>query len=95
VTGCATATRPPDDVVPPPGARAVASARRDRVCAGMAVTVVCDDGGPGRVAVVAGPVRVLIDTCGGDPGTVTLAPAGGPVLAGGARVYPLAARRAR
>jgi hypothetical protein len=56
---------------------------------------VCDAGGPGWVAVVAGPVRVLIDTCGGDPGSVTLAPAGGPVLAGGARVDPLAARRAR
>ena len=60
------------------------------VSAGAAVTVMCSDGAPGRVSVVAGAVRVLIDTSGVDVGVVDA-----PMVAGGARVYSLAERRAR
>jgi len=53
-----------------------------------AVTIVChDDGPPGRIAVVAGPVRVLIDPGGVDPASIA------PPVVGGARVYPIAQRR--
>jgi transcriptional regulator with XRE-family HTH domain len=58
--------------------------------AGAAVTVTCQDGAPGRIAVVAGAVRVLIDTSGVDAGVVDA-----PMVEGGARVYSLAERRAR
>ena len=58
--------------------------------AGAAVTVMCSDGAPGRVSVVAGAVRVLIDTSGVDAGVVDA-----PMVAGGARIYSLAERRAR
>jgi hypothetical protein len=58
--------------------------------AGAAVTVTCLDGAPGRVSVVAGAVRVLIDASGVDAGVVDA-----PMVAGGARVYSLAERRAR
>jgi hypothetical protein len=50
----------------------------------------CSDGAPGRVSVVAGAVRVLIDTSGTDAGVVDA-----PMVAGGARVYSLAERWAR
>jgi hypothetical protein len=64
--------------------------------AGTAVTVVCHDGAPGRVAVVAGGVRVLIDASGTGP-AAALGPAvlDVPAVSGGARVYSLAERRAR
>lgn len=66
---------------------------------GTAVTVVCPDDGAGRVAVLAGGVQVVIDACGRD--AVSLVPAvpdvpatgDGVAVAGGARVYSLAARR--
>jgi hypothetical protein len=62
---------------------------------GTAVTVVCPDGPAGRVAVLAGGVRVLIEPSG--PGPVSVAPAvpDAPAVSGGGRVYSLAARRAR
>ena len=67
------------------------------VCAGagMAVTVVWPDGAPGRVAVIAGPVRVSIDASGVD--LVSFAPPvfDAPAVDGGARVYSLAQRPAR
>ncbi len=61
--------------------------------AGTAVTVMCDDGAAGRVAVVAGGVRVLIESSG--PGPVVPVVADLPAVPGGARVYSLAERRAR
>lgn len=66
-----------------------------KVSAGVAVTVVCHDGAPGRVAVLAGAVRVLIDGSGGDQASLSPALADAPTVAGGARVYSLADRRAR
>ncbi|RNL87809.1 hypothetical protein EFE23_26520 [Micromonospora solifontis] len=61
--------------------------------AGTAVTVVHQDGAAGRVAVLAGGVRVLIDASGAGPASLTPAVVDFPT--GGARVYPLAERRAR
>lgn len=63
--------------------------------AGTAVTVVCQDGAAGRVAVVAGGVRVLIDASGTDPASLTPAVVDFPAAPGGARLYSLAERRAR
>ncbi len=60
-----------------------------------AVTVVCHDGPPSRVAVVAGPVQVLIDPSGVNPVSVAPAVVGAPMVVGGARVYSLAERRVR
>lgn len=65
------------------------------VSAGAAVTVVYRDGAPGRVAVLAGAVRVLIDSSGTDPATLAPAEVDAPMVSGGARVYSLAERRAR
>jgi hypothetical protein len=62
---------------------------------GTAVTVVCDDDAAGRVAVVAGGVPVLIDASGADPASLAPAVADVPAVAGGARLYSLAERRAR
>jgi transcriptional regulator with XRE-family HTH domain len=62
--------------------------------AGAAVTVVCQDGAPGRVAVLAGTVRVLIDTSGADAASLFPDVVDTPMVAGGARVYSLAQRRA-
>ncbi|GAA4690990.1 hypothetical protein [Phytohabitans rumicis] len=61
-----------------------ASVVQVKVSAGAAVTVV-----------VAGPVRVLIDSSGTDPATLVPAVVEVPVVHGGARVYSLAERRAR
>ena len=63
--------------------------------AGAAVTVVCQDSAPGRVAVVAGAVRVLIDASGTDAAGLVQGVVDAPMVAGGARVYSLAERRAR
>ncbi|WP_406106508.1 hypothetical protein [Micromonospora globbae] len=63
--------------------------------AGTAVTVVCQDGAAGRVAVLAGGVRVLIDASGAGPASITPAVVDLPAVPGGARVYSLAERRAR
>jgi hypothetical protein len=63
--------------------------------AGTAVTVVCQDGAPGRVAVVAGTVRVLIDVSGTDAAGLAPGVVDAPPVTGGARVYSLAERRAR
>ncbi|MFG1949620.1 hypothetical protein [Micromonospora sp. NPDC048830] len=61
---------------------------------GAAVTVVCHDvAPPGRVAVVAGPVRVLIDPGDADPVSLTRPVVTGPMAIGGARVYPIEQRR--
>jgi hypothetical protein len=63
---------------------------------GTVVTVVCAEGGAGRVAVEIGAVRVLIDASGGDPGGVPAPVVDVPavaVSAGGARVYSLTQRR--
>lgn len=65
------------------------------VGAGAEVTVVCHDGEPGRVAVLAGSVRVLIDASGSDVATQAPAVIDAPMVVGGARVYSLAERRAR
>ncbi|MFI9638958.1 hypothetical protein ACIG87_02660 [Micromonospora sp. NPDC051925] len=65
-----------------------------RAIPGEAVTVVCHDGSSGSVAVVAGPVQVLIDTCGTEPATRGLAAAGAPV-ADGAQAYSIVDRWAR
>lgn len=71
------------------------SAVQLNVSAGAAVTVVYHDGAPGRVAVLAGAVRVLIDSSGTDPATLAPAEVDAPMVTGGARVYSLAERRAR
>lgn len=63
--------------------------------AGAAVTVVCQDGAPGRVAVVAGTVRVLIAVSGTEAAGLVAGGLDAPMAAGGARVYSLAERRAR
>jgi hypothetical protein len=63
--------------------------------AGTAVTLVCPDGPAGRVAVVAGGVRVLIEAPGTGRVSVVPAVADLPAVSGGARVYSLAERRAR
>ena len=63
--------------------------------AGAAVTVMCSDGAPGLVSVVAGAVRVLIDTSGTDAAGLSPGMVDAPMVAGGARVYSLAERRAR
>lgn len=63
--------------------------------AGTAVTVVCQDGAAGRVAVLAGGVRVLIDASGAGPASLTAAVVDFPAVAGGARVYSLAERWVR
>jgi hypothetical protein len=63
--------------------------------AGAAVTVLCSDGVPGVVSVVAGAVRVLIDTSGVDAAGLTSGVVDAPMVAGGAQVYSLAERRAR
>jgi hypothetical protein len=61
-----------------------------------AVTVVCHDAGqPGRVAVVAGPVRVLIEPGRADPASLTPTAVSTPMMVGGAQVYPIAQRRQR
>lgn len=65
------------------------------ISAGAQVTVVCHDGAPGRVAVLAGTVRVLIDASGTDPTSHAPTLIEAPMVAGGARVYSLAERRAR
>ena len=64
------------------------------VSAGAAVTVVCQEGAAGRVAVVAGGVQVLIEVSGADPASVTPTVVDVPAVSGGARVYSLAERRA-
>jgi hypothetical protein len=83
---------PPGSVVPDAGA---ATAVQVSVEPGTAVTVVCPDDGSGRVAVLAGGVRILIDAPGTAPAAVVPAAPDVPVADGGARVYSLAARRAR
>jgi hypothetical protein len=65
------------------------------VSAGAAVTVMCHDDASGRVAVVAGAVRVLIDASGTEAASLTPGVVDAPMVAGGARVYSLAERRAR
>ena len=65
------------------------------VGAGAEVTVVCYDGNPGRVAVLAGSVRVLIDASGSDAAGQAPVWTGAPLVAGDARVYSLTERRAR
>jgi hypothetical protein len=62
---------------------------------GTAVTVLCPDGPAGRVAVVAGGVRVLIEPSGTGPVSVASMVPDLPAVSGGARVYSLAERRAR
>jgi hypothetical protein len=57
--------------------------------------VVCQDGTAGRVAVLAGGVRVLIDAAGTDPVSLDPAVLDVPAVPAGARVYSLAERRAR
>ncbi|MFI6162585.1 hypothetical protein ACIA59_21880 [Micromonospora haikouensis] len=66
-----------------------------RVNAGATVTVVCHGGPPACVAVVGGPVELLIEPVVFTPAHRASAPAGWPSVDGGARVYSLAARRAR
>jgi len=63
---------------------------------GSTVTVVCQDGEPARVAVVAGPVRLLIETPT-DEARRLVAPAAVdvPSPSGGARIYSISERRAR
>jgi len=78
-----------------PAVLAEAAVVQVNVSAGAAVTVVCHDGAPGRVAVVAGAVLVLIDASGTDPAALGPAVVDAPMVAGGARVYSLAERRAR
>ncbi|WP_431726942.1 hypothetical protein [Verrucosispora sp. TAA-831] len=62
--------------------------------AGSAVTVVCQDGTAGRVAVVACGVRVLIDASGAGGANLTPTVFDFPAMPDGARVYSLAERRA-
>ncbi|OKI87230.1 hypothetical protein [Micromonospora sp. CB01531] len=76
--------------VVPAGAAAVEVS----VNAGGAVTVVCHDGQPGCVAVVAGQVHVLIDPATG-AASVVPAMVDAPVVVGGARLYSLSERQAR
>jgi hypothetical protein len=90
----AAITEPADVVAAAPEALPGAAAVQVSVSAGAAVTVLCHDGTPGRVAVVAGAVRVLIDATGTDPATLAPAVVDTPMVTGGARVYSLAARRA-
>ncbi|MFI6231508.1 hypothetical protein ACIBCR_29855 [Micromonospora echinospora] len=66
-----------------------------RVSAGATVTVVCHDGPPACVAFVAGRVELLIEPVVAGPAHRAAAAAGWPSVDGGARVYSLAARRAR
>jgi hypothetical protein len=75
--------------------RAGGLAVRVSAAPGAQVTVVCDEGGSGRVAVVAGGVRVLIDASDGDPASPGRAVVDASVVVpvGGAKVYSLAARR--
>jgi hypothetical protein len=73
-----------------PEAVAGPTAVQVNVSAGPAVTVMCSYSAPGMVSVVAGAVRVLIDTSAIDAGVVAA-----PMVEGGARVYSLAERRAR
>lgn len=68
---------------------------RVHVSAGVEVTVVCDDGASGRVAVLAAGVRVLIDASGTDPGSAAPAVADAQMVAGGARVFSLARWQAK
>ncbi|MDG4798823.1 hypothetical protein [Micromonospora sp. WMMD1082] len=63
--------------------------------AGTAVTVVCQDGAAGRVAVLAGGVRVLIDAAGTGPASLAPAVLDVAAVPGSARVYSLVERRAR
>ncbi len=65
------------------------------VSAGGAVTVVCQDGVPGRVAVPTRHVRVLIDASGSGPTNLALPLNEATTAAGGARVYSLAQGRTR
>ncbi|MBO4207717.1 hypothetical protein [Micromonospora echinofusca] len=77
-----------------PGASAEAASVQVSVNGDAAVTVVCHEAGPAdRVAVVAGPVRVLIDPGGADPASLAPPVVTGPMVVGGARVYPIAQRR--
>lgn len=77
--------------VVPAGAAAV----QVSVNAGASVTVLCHDGPPGCVAVVAGPVHVLIDPPGTGPACLAPAVVDAPMVVGGARVYSLTERQAR
>ncbi|MFI9643960.1 hypothetical protein ACIG87_28590 [Micromonospora sp. NPDC051925] len=65
------------------------------VNAGATITVVCHGGPPVCVAVVAGPVELLVEPVVSGPAYRAPAPASWPSVDGGARVYSLAARRAR
>jgi hypothetical protein len=66
------------------------------VCPGAAVTVVYQDGEPGRMAIVAGPVRVLIEATADAADRPALpAAAEEPSSSGGARIYSISDRRAR
>ncbi|MFI7218564.1 hypothetical protein [Micromonospora maritima] len=58
-------------------------------------SVAGQEGLPGCITLVAGPLRVLIDVSSDVPTGGAAAVAGAAVAAGGARVYSLAERRAR
>lgn len=83
---------PVPGVVAPAGAGVQVSVSAEP---GTAVTVVCPDGPAGRVAVLAGGVRVLIEPSGVGPVSVAPVVPDAPAVSGGGRVYSLAAWRAR
>jgi hypothetical protein len=84
-----------DTALSEPVSMAGLSPVRVTVSAGGAIEVVCPDDSAGLVAIVAGDVRVLIDTSGTDPTPVVPAVVDEPSLPSGARVYSLDERRAR